>query len=530
MKVKAFLLLAVIAIILLGCKDSGNNLLDGQIIKNDESEEIVKHIAVPILNYRTLNPILSKDESTFQMNHLIYDSLIDIDESLIAVPSLAKNWRYSDDDRTLFLYLEEDVKWHDGNDFKAEDVVFTIYGILNSSGNSSQYYSFIKNIQSAEKIDNHTVKITFKTAYDNAIENFTFPILSHALYNSYKDVAKAVENYVPIGTGPYVVSAIEKSKNIQLVKNENYWGEQVPINDITLEIVPSLEDSIGLLEIHDIQMTVSRQSDWNKYLQNKGLFIKDFVSNEVEVLGFNHNNALLSSRDVRQAIAYAIDTGEIIDSIYLGSAIESDTPYRPHYLGANDVEGHYEKDLKKSRELLNNAGFSHMNEDGYLLDEKGKIIKLNILTNYENTKRMDTAEIIKKHLKSAGIAAEINYINYDQFSNRISKGQYDMYLGGFAFSHVMDLRFILSSKLDNPTNYKNDYLDHLLVEMQRHLPLEKKQENFKEVRDILVADLPFYTLLYKKDAIIADKNMKGDIHPNFINLYEGIESWYIENK
>ncbi|MCG8483530.1 MAG: ABC transporter substrate-binding protein, partial [Clostridia bacterium] len=439
------------------------------------------------------------------------------------------SWEYQDEGTTLIFHLNRNIKWHDDKSFTADDVIFTIHTLLNNRRNApSQYKKFISNVKRADKIDAYTVKVVFQNAYDNSIENFIFPIISQHHVGSMDNVYKSIDHFFPVGTGPYKVDEIEKLKYIKLKKNEMYWKQDKPVSDLIFKIVPSPEESIGLLEINDIDIAMSQNHDWEKYLEDKTLSIYDFISNEVEILGFNFSNSLLMDRRIRQAIAYVIDQDEIIDNVYFGTGIKSDNIYYPNYLGINKALNTYTYDLEKSKELLKEAGFENKDEDIYLEDEQGNDLTLNLLVNSENKNRVATAKIIKKSLDKVGIMTKIIYIGYDEYQQYIDQGKFDMFLGGWSVSPVMDFRFALHSKYNNPIGYYNEYLDYLLVELQRYLPQDEKEKVFHEITDILEQDLPYYTLLYKEYAIIAKNELVGNVRPNIMNIYNGAENWQIE--
>ncbi len=502
--------------------------------KSEENTEIegipiiLNEVSIPMLNFKTLNPVVSKDESIYYLNKLIYESLVDLDESLKAVPLLAESWEYMKDGHELVFHLRRNVSWHNGSEFSSDDVIFTINTYINHNGyEASPYNIYVNNIKKAEKVDDNTVKIIFYNNYDNSIEHFVFPILPEDASSG--NIYKNISGFIPVGTGPYMVDEIEKLKYISLKGNKQYWGSQKPLNDLTFKIVPSPEESIGLLEINNIHIAYSHNSDWGKYLEDKTLSIDDFVSNEAEFLGFNFDNKILSDRRIRQAICYAIDTGEIIKHIYLGAAAESESIYYPGFLKdtGNNADNLYRFNSDKAIALLKEAGYEDRDNNSILEDINGKELKLNILVNSENKTRMDCAKIIKKSLDKIGISSNIIYIGFDTYTQYISQGNFDLYLGGWRVSHLMDFRFALHSGYGNPIGYQNDYLDYLLVELQRNLSYEKKKELFVEIKAILNEDLPYYCLLYKKYGAISTNELVGEVNPVFYNFYKGAETWQI---
>jgi peptide/nickel transport system substrate-binding protein len=122
--------------------------------ETDTNEQIVgsvttTEISIPILKYRTLNPLISKDEDVYFIDKLIYDSLIDLDKNLIPVPELASSWFYDTSRKILTLNLNKEVYWHDGVALTAEDVKFTIDSLISTQSTGiSLYGKNVANIKS----------------------------------------------------------------------------------------------------------------------------------------------------------------------------------------------------------------------------------------------------------------------------------------------------------------------------------------------------------------------------------------------
>ena len=526
LKVLIKILLLFLFIIVSGCNASIENSEEAPQKKG--IPVILNEVSIPMLNYKTLNPVVSKDESIYYLNKLIYESLVDLDKSLKAVPLLAEKWEYLQDGHELILYLQKNVIWHNGSEFSSDDVVFTINTYLNNKQHEpSPYKIFLANINKVEKVDEHTVRIIFKNNYDNSIEHFVFPILPEDASSG--NIYINTTGFIPVGTGPYIVEEIEKLKYIKLKGNKQYWGDQKPLNNLTFKIVPSPEESIGLLEINDIHIAYSHTTDWGKYKEDKSLSIHEFISNEVEFIGFNFKNEALSDRRVRQAICHAIDTEEIIKHIYLGAAAESDSIFYPDYLKESDSnsKNFYNFNQDKSKELLKEAGYEDRNNNSVLEDINGKELSINLLVNSENKNRMDCAKIIKKSLDKIGIFTNIIYVGFDTYTQQINRGDFDLYLGGWHVSHLMDFRFALHSEYGNSIHYHNDYLNYLLVELQRNHTDEKKEELLDEIETIIGEDLPYYCLLYKKYGAVSTNELVGEIDPVFFDFYSGAKTWQI---
>ncbi|NLK71779.1 MAG: ABC transporter substrate-binding protein [Clostridiales bacterium] len=524
-RLKNIILIIVFASILFaaGC---GPSLQDNKGENVQPIPEIINEVSIPILKYKTVNPFVSKDQSIYFIDKLIYEGLIDLDEYLRPMPLLAESWEYQNDGYELIFHLKKNVLWHDGNVFSANDVVYTINTLKNNNKYPpSKYKFYVSNIKKIDKIDDYTVKIIFNSNYDNSIERFIFPIFSQKYNASVGNVYEDIAGYTPVGTGPYKIDEIEKLKYIKLCSFENYWGKEKALNSLIFKVVPSSEEAIQLLEIDDIQIAFSYNYDWEKYREDRSLSIYNFPTNELEVLGFNIKNEVLSDRRVRQAISFAINRDDIINT-YLGAGIKSDNLYPPYYLNINESKGLYPYSPAKALYLLQEAGFENRDSDRYLEDMNGNELSFNILVNEENKDRIDSAKIINKSLDKIGVSSNIIYVSFDEYESYLEQGKFDLFLGGWSTSPLVDLRFILHSNL-NKTGYVNTYLDFLLADLQRNHTIEEKEKIFEEIQNILNEDVPYYCLLYKNYGVIAKNNLVGDIKSRFFDIYNGSESWQI---
>lgn len=489
---------------------------------------VSKDISFPILDYRTLNPVISRDEDVYSMEKLIYQGLVKFDSTMEPQPCLAESWNYENNGMSIVFNLRDNVYWHDGKKFAADDVEFTINVLLKTRNTGISLFNiYTNNIKSVETLGEHAVRINFLTGSNNAVENFIFPIIPKHRFASINDVYDQSKNFFPIGTGPYMVSEIENNQYIKLIGFDKYY-EKTPTNTITFKNVPTVDDAVNLLEINEINIAFVKNIDMEKYLENKALSIKTFPSNEPEVLGFNFANPVLANKKIRQAIAYSLNINDIINDAYYRSGVKSSNLYYPSYLGINQEPNPYGQDYNKAAALIKEAGFIDRNGDGILENEEGLKLQFNMLVNSENPARMEAARIIKNSLDKVQIKTTIMANDWSSYNTILNSGAYDLYIGGFSMTENFDFRFALHSAFSNPIRYSNINLDTLLDKMQSGITTDEKKQTFSEIKKILDEEIPYYCLLYKTYAAIMAKNVNGDIAPCFFNLFYGIEDLQLQ--
>ena len=163
----------------------------------------------------------------------IYESLLRYDTDLNAEPGLAKSWEVSDDGLTYTFHLHDNVKWHDGEPFSAEDVVFSADDFLRET--HPRFRVSLNYVESIEAPDANTVVFTLKEPFGPFLGIFevgTMPIVPKHIYEG-TDYKTNPMNNTPIGTGPFKFDEWQKGSYIHLVKNEDYY-----IDEIYWQVIP----------------------------------------------------------------------------------------------------------------------------------------------------------------------------------------------------------------------------------------------------------------------------------------------------
>ena len=514
---------ALLLFIMAGCGGEGVFLGGGGEVKY----RVERTIYLPMEKVRTLNPMISKDEDTYQISKLIYDSLFELDSNLEPQKKLADSFSYSEDKLTLTIDLKKGVKWHDGEELTAADVKFSIDAYINLSyGNETLYSSYVANIKSVStvKSDIYRVIITFKSPGNVGTENLVFPILPSHQFRRPSDVRQATDAFMPIGTGPYKVISYNNLSKLVLGANNDYYSD-APKNNLEFTIFPQKKDAINLIDIGSISLIINDGMDRDTLISNMNVNTVNFVSNRAEFIAFNMRSALMNDENIRKAVAYAVDSDEIIESAYLKSGIPSNTIYYPYYFGNRDDEELYPYDIDKAAELVAEAGFRDVDGDGYVEDKDGEHISAEILVNSDDQSRVAASQIIKNALDKLSLDTYIIYCDRDEYLSRIAAGEYDMYIGGYAFNERYDLRDILYSGNGNITGYSNQDIDDLLDEMQSGISNAQKADTFQKVNSILEDELPYYCILYKTYGAISTSALEGEVGPLFNNYFKGCGEW-----
>lgn len=474
-------------------------------------------VYVPTERVRSWNPVVSKDEDTYFFSKILYEGLFALGADLAAEPLLAASSAYSEDGTVLSVSLQPGVRFHDGTPLTAEDVKFSIEAYQSAAAAGlGLYASYVDGIRSVKVTGPLTVAIQFRDPSDASLESLVFPIVSGEAYRRPADLVRDVDPFRPNGTGPYrweeTAEDSPEGQTVRLVGFEGYRGE-IPGNTLVVTVVPGKEEAVNLFETGEIHMTLLRSPDRDTLLGNREIHVVSFPSNEAEVLGFNQASEALLDPAVRRAIAAAIDTEALIESCYYGNGVLNDSLFFPGYLGRESGTDAYPYDPEEARSIL--------------ADTSREIPALTLLVETDDPSRLLAGRLIQADLQRAGLTVALAESDAATYADRLLKGDYDIYLGGFRFGETYDLRPILGDGPLNHTGYRNASLDLFLGMMQSGLARDEKASLLRSAQEILDQELPYYCLLYKTYGLAVPSAFEGKAEPTFFDIYGSCSTWRI---
>lgn len=542
-------------------KDKGqvanvNNTTELKPIENGQ-------VIIPLTNFNTMNPLLTTNLNYHYFSKLIFEGLFDYDTRLNVEPKLVESYFFFNEGKSISIKLRDDVLWHDGIELSTDDILFTIDVLKQSSGESTYKRIIDKNLNpftpsnlntvlNAKKVDEKILEITFDRAYLNNLEVLTFPIIPKHRFSQNKNSitsALILEDYIPIGTGPYKYESYEKYKSITLVRNTNYRKGSPSIEKIVGKVLEDDELIVTAFETGQINFASTIAMDWDKYKQNDRIKVLEYISNSSEFLAYNFNNQIFqgeSGQAIRKAISYGVNRQDIIHKVFLGHATQIDVPIHPNMYLISDNAHSYGYNREMAIELLNEAGFYDLNGDGILEDEDGKKLSLRLITNSNNKSRILASELIKEHLYDIGIDITLDfntqYIKehdrleeeaiWEGFNNKLNRGDYDIALLGWQTSVIPNLYSLYHSSMiqggSNFIAYSDEIMDQLLIDSLLDKSREEKIGIYEKIQEKIAGDLPYSTLFFINKGLLVDTRIKGELSPTFFNIYNGIENCYLE--
>jgi peptide/nickel transport system substrate-binding protein len=480
---------------------------------------------------RRLNPIIANDSASGTINDQVFNGLVKYDKDIKLVGDLAERWDISPDGKTITFHLRKGVVWHDGAPFTAEDCLFTYQKLIDPKV-ATPYSSSYMDVAKARVVDKLTFRVTYKEPFSPALESWSMGVIPRHLLEG-KDLNSDDFNRKPVGTGPYKLKEWIAGQKIVLEANDRYFEGRPNIDQYVYRIIPDsstmfqelLSGGVDMMGLNPLQYL--RKSETRRIKDNYRKF--RFPANAFTYLGYNLASPLFSDKNVRQALAYAIDRQSIIDGVLMGLGQPCTGPFSYVSWAYNPKIRPYPYDPERAKRMLVEAGWKDMNSDGVRVKD-GRPFQFTILTNQGNGERIKASEIMQQNFKRVGIDARIRVMEWQAFLEQIDKHSFDAIILGWSMSRDPDLYDIWhSSKIKkgeyNFVGYKNAEVDRLLVAGRRTFDVEKRRKIYYRIHEILADEQP-YAFLYVPDATpIVHKRFKGiEVAPlgimyNFIHWY-----------
>ncbi len=491
---------------------------------------------------RYLNPLLAPaNDVDLDISSLVFSGLFRRDKNLTLVPDLATAYNLSQDQKIYTVSLRKSVKWNDGENLNADDVVFTFEGIQNPDFHSPLAPEF-RGVK-LEKVDDYTIKFTLPEPYEPFLNNLTFGILPKHLWSEIAPINANLAEYnqKPVGSGLFQFKSLTKDRLGQIIsysfiRNESYYGTKPYLKKITFKFYPDFKSAVQALKGKEIDGLNFLPKEFEGTIKTKGLAYYSFELPEYTALFFNpKNNDALKDKTVRQALAYGIDRQKMIDEILKGEGRIVNGPILPGFLGFNPDIKQYNYDPKTAGDLLDRAGWKL--ESG-LRKNKDKNLEIT-LTTVDQPENYRVLELIKKNWEGLGIKINLQVVPVNLIRKEIIKPRnYNILLYSEIIGSDPDpFPFWHSSQVRDPglnlAAILNRRVDQLLEDARKTNDPEVKKTKYLEFQNILAEEVPAIFLYNPIYTYVATDKIRGIELKRIIipsDRFIGIENWYLNTK
>ncbi|OEF99742.1 hypothetical protein BHF71_07565 [Vulcanibacillus modesticaldus] len=506
------------------------------------------------------NPLLYEDAYEWNVIGFVFEALLEQLPDLSYGPSLAESWEFSEDKRSITFKLRKGVKWHDGEEFTADDVVYTYTVLAHPDYTGTRSYivePFVgfeefnsgetDTFKGVEKIDDYTVVFHLKEAAPNALDNINFPIAPEHVYGKYevKDLVNAPETKAsPIGTGPFKLDKIVTNESYELVRFDDYWNGKPYLDKIIWKVI-NQDVAPGLLKSGQLDVMADlNPSDVDLVKNIEGVKIWETPDFGYQYMGFKFGkleedgsitpfDKVYNDKKLRQAMAYAINRQGIVDGLLKGHGTVMNAPIPPVSWAAAspDQLNTYPYDPEKAKQLLDEAGYKDIDGDGFREDPNGNKFEITLDYPTGNKVREKSAPIIQQNLKEVGINIKLNAprdvgSHYDAVGN----DEVELFLAGWGLTTDPDPSGIWkSTDTWNFPRWVNEESDRLIQEglSLKAFDMDYRKDVYVKWQQLVNDELP-YIFLYSQNSITAYSDRIQNVKPDAFGITRDIHKWWVK--
>lgn len=477
-----------------------------------EQEPEVTTLVYGSTDYTRINPAMDEHG---EINALIFDGLTDHDGDNQVVPRLAKSWEYDENSKTYTFHLEENVKWHDGEPFTAEDVKFTFEAIMNPENGSENAPNY-EDVEEITVLDEHTVSFRLSAVNTAFLDYMTMPILPKHLLEG-ENMQESDFFRSPVGTGPYKLESWDAGQAITLVKNEDYFAGPANIDRIVFRIVTDTNAKAMQLQTGELDLAQVTPKDEAAFRDASGYRIYDMETSDYRGILYNFQNPYWQENaDLIPAINYAIDRQAIVDTVLLGCGEVAYGPLQKNIYNNENVE-HYDYDPQKAQEVLKEAG-CEKKEDGYWY-RNGERIGFTINASADDQERIDMAQIAAQQLQEIGLD-----VKADVPAGGIDWSSQECCIIGWGSPFDADdhtYKVFGTGKGANYSGYSDPLVDQYLTEARQTEDPAARREAYAKFQEELAVN-PAYTFFCYIDAVYVAKNTIQGIDAETVLGHHGV--------
>ena len=530
---------------------------------------------------KTFNPWNSKDNTSSAASEIMFDSLVTTDAyNGEVIPKLAKSVKTLPDKKTYIIELRKGLKWSDGKEITADDVVYTWNTIIfggygNTSTRDAMYID--GELPAVSKIDKYTVKFVTPKPFSPFLRQIAVPIAPEHVLKKVTDKGKREfesfwsSNVNPselVTSGAFRLKEYVPAQRIVYERNPDYYiidekGQKLPyIDKYIMLIVGDLNNELLKFKSKELDFVGLRGTNVSIFKENEARSdykIFNLGPNSGTLyLGFNLNDRKNSAGkyyvnpvkqkwfndlNFRKAVDYAIDRENIVFNIAsgVGAPLFTPEPLSSIYLNEQVAKGHL-RDMEYAAELLEQSGYKK-GRDGKLRDKNGNKVEFDLYTNAGNTERESIGVMIKQDLEDLGMSVNFKPVEFNTLVNKLTNTKdWDMVILGFTGSplepyggknvwysngtlHMFNMRTEGEKAVLLPWEKR---LDEIFDAAALELDFAKRKKLYEEYQQLIYEEKPLI-YLYSPLMIYAVRNKFGNLHPTEIGgVMHNIEEIYIK--
>ena len=455
-------------------------------------------------NPTQLDPRLSQDAVSSQVQRFIFNRLIARDQEGRLVPELASSWERP----TPLVHrfeLRRGVRFHDGAPLTSADVKYT-FDSIRDPALASPKAAGLEELARIETPTPHSVVFHLREPSASFAESLMVGILPESARGAGRRFAQR-----PVGTGPFEFAEFAPDDRVTLRAFAGHFGGRPAFERLVFRILP--EETIRVLELEsggvDFLQNSFSPDLLPRLLKNERLRVRRRLGTNFSYIGFNLSDPILSRLKVRRAIAHAIDRAPIVRFILKGIAREADSLLPPTHWAHEKGLPRYAHRPALARKLLDEAGFPDP-------DGPGPRPRFTLIyKTSQNELRRRVAAVLAHQLAAVGIEMKIRSYEWGTFFGDVRSGNFQLYSLTWVgisdpdiYRHIFHSRFTPPAGL-NRGGYANARVDALLEAARADVRADARARMYGEAQRILGAELPYVNLWHSVNVAAFDRRISG---------------------
>jgi peptide/nickel transport system substrate-binding protein len=454
-------------------------------------------------NPANLDPRFATDGPSQHLDGLIFSGLVERDDRMVIHGDLAESWE-TPDPLTYIFHLRRGITFHDGSAFSSKDVKSTLDFIRDPANHSPKHGTY-RLITGIETPDPATVIFHLASPDASFLWNLCRPALGIVPAGAPANSAQR-----SVGTGPFRFVSQAQDDDVVITRAPNYFRSAPTLQTIHARVVP--DAIVRALELRkgsaDVEISSLSPDIIPALAKQPALAVSQRSGTNVNYLGFNLDDPLLSKREVRQALAYATDREALIRYLLHGQARIAEGLLPPNHWAYEPDVTHYAPAPSRAAKLLDAAGFPAQKD--------GTRIHLLIKTSTEEQARLISAAL-QQQWRKAGIDLEVRPLEFATLLSDSIKGNFQItllrWVGANNDPDIFD--YVYSSKRIPPdganrSRYRNPEVDKLTAAIHVEMDQAKRKTLCSQVQKITANDLPVFPLWFV-DVVSVHRRDLGDL-------------------
>ncbi len=488
---------------------------------------------------KTLNPLVASSIEAKNIISLMYMTLLEEQGDFLNFePRLAREWEFSSDSLSITFYLRDDVVWQDGEPVMAEDVRFT--WVLETDTLVAWPGRNLKDrIKDVEVVDANTVRFHFDGRYPYQLMDANDGVIlpKHVLESIPRgEIRTAPLGREPVGNGPFKLARWVSEQYIELERNPLYFEKDRPyLASVVFRIVPDMTTLVTQLKSGEIDCLESIPTDAVAEIKSgyPDVEIISYRSRHHNFVSWNLEAPLLDDRDTRRALAMAVNTGEMIQTLWGGLAEPSVGPMHSVLWAHDPSMTPIPFDPEGAAKILEAKGWIDEDGDG-VLDRDGQRFEFEMITNQGNQLRSDIMTMTQEYLRKIGVKVVPRTFEWNTFIGRVVSGEYESCVLGWKVATKADLTsFWHSSSMPpdgyNISRYRNAEIDSLIDLAKTTLDPDISRPVWYRCQRIIYDDQPILFLSVPHEVVGLRRGYHG-MEPNAIGFFVNLHEWYISDE